>query len=409
MKTSENIYHSDDNTVVEEILNTIEELNYLKDVDAILDRILYEARRLSNADAGSIFICEKDRLRFGYVHNDTLFTEDTGREAVYMDFTVPINEKSIVGYVALNKEKLVIEDAYKIPPDRPYTFNPEYDIKSGYKTGSMLTIPLLSVNKKLVGVMQLINAKNENGRTVPFSLEAQNYLPLLTGNAAIAIERGMMNREMILRMVKMAELRDPTETGAHVQRVGAYSAELYQQWAQNKGMDAKEMKRGRDLIRLASMLHDVGKVGIPDHILKKPDKLTKEEFDTIKWHTVYGGRLFINQTSDLDVMSLDIALNHHEKWNGGGYPGDIPDLHQSSIRMGLPKKELEIPFFARIVAIADVYDALSTSRAYKESWGEERVLEVIESESGRHFDPDLVSAFFKITGVMRAIRNKYKE
>lgn len=409
MNTSENIYQNSRDEMIARILDTIEELNHFKDVNAILDRILYEARRLSNADAGSIFICEKDRLRFGYVHNDSLFSRDAGREAVYMDFTLPVDGTSIVGYVALNKEKLAIEDVYDISPERPYSFNPEYDMKSGYKTGSMLTIPLLSVNKKLVGVMQLINAKDENGRTVTFSEKIQSYLPLFAGNAAIAIERGVMNREMILRMVKMAELRDKKETGAHVQRVGAYSAEIYQQWAQDNGIDAKEMKKEKDLIRLASMLHDVGKVGIPDHILKKPGKLTCEEFDTIKWHTVYGGRLFVNKTSELDAMSMDIALNHHEKWNGRGYPGDIRDLNQSGICPGIPKKELDIPISARIVAIADVYDALSSARAYKESWSEDRILEIIESKAGRHFDPDLVSAFFKITGVIKAIRNKYRD
>ena len=394
--------------MVGSILETIEELNHLKDVDAILDKILYESRRISKADAGSIFIAEKDRLRFGYVHNDTLFAKDSAREGIYVDFTLPINETSIVGYVALNKAALLIEDAYGIPSDRPYSFNPEYDRKSGYRTVSMLNIPLMTQQGNLVGVMQLINARDEEGRTIPFSEESQVYVPLFANNAAVAIERGIMNRELILRMVKMAELRDPSETGAHVQRVGAYSAEIYQQWALRNGLGNKEMKRGRDLIRLAAMLHDVGKVGIPDNILKKPGKLTDTEFDVIKNHTIYGGRLFLNQTSTLDTMSHDIALYHHEKWDGRGYPGKV-DIHASLPLAGMSRKGLEIPLPARIVALADVYDALCSPRSYKESWSQGRVLEIIESESGRHFDPELVGIFFEILGVIQAIQNKYKE
>ncbi len=395
--------------IVNKILQTIEELNHLKDVDAILDKILLEARKLSNAEAGSIFICEKDKLRFGYVHNDVLFSEDKGREALYVDFTVPIDDRSIVGYVAKTKEPLSIDNAYEIPSDTPYHFNPEYDRKSGYKTISMLTLPLTTLQGRLVGVMQLINAKKYDGRIGPFSEESKVYVPLFANNAAVAIERGIMNRELILRMVKMAELRDPSETGAHVQRVASYSAEIYQQWASTRGIEQRRMKRNKDLLRLAAMLHDVGKVGIPDTILKKPGKLTDEEFAVIKWHTVYGARLFLNETSSLDAMSKDIALNHHEKWNGLGYPGKIADIHSHSIKLGKPKKADEIPLFARIVALADVYDALCSRRSYKEEWPDERVLEIIQSESGKHFDPELVEIFFEIYPVIQAIRNKYQD
>ena len=396
------------NDKLSSILKNIEELNHLKDIDTILDKILFEARQLSNADAGSIFIVDEQKLRFGYVHNDTLFKEDESNEAIYVDFTLPVNDKSIVGYVASTCDTLVIDDAYQIPSDRPYTFNDMYDHKSGYTTKSILTIPLMTFHDKLVGVMQLINAK-EDGRIIPFSKESQALVPLFANNAGVAIDRGIMNREMILRMVRMAELRDPTETGAHVLRVGAYSAEIYHQWAIKHGIDIQEMKRKKDLIRLAAMLHDVGKVGIPDKILKKPDKLSDQEFNEMKWHTVYGGRLFINQTSNLDKMSMDITLNHHERWAGGGYPGRINDIMMPEITMGDPKKVDEIPLSARIVALADVFDALTSSRSYKLPWSDDDAMEKIESESGKHFDPEIVTIFFKIFPVIKAIRNKYRD
>ena len=390
------------------IMKRIEAFNTLQDIDAILDKILDEARHLTSADAGSIFIVEDGRLRFGYVHNDTLFRKDAANEEIYVDFSVPIDHHSIVGYVAATGDAVVIDDAYDLPPGSPFTFNSVYDQKSGYRTHSILAIPLHTFHGRLVGVMQLINAKNEAGQMVPFPKKVLDIVPLLANNAAVAIDRGIMNREMILRMVKMAELRDPTETGAHVQRVGAYSAEIYHQWAIRQGIDKQERSRKKDLIRLAAMLHDVGKVGIPDHILKKPDKLSDNEFDVMKRHTIYGGRLFINQASALDRMSMQIALNHHEKWGGGGYPGYIEDLMQSGVRMGTPKAREEVPLSARIVSLADVFDALTSQRPYKEPWTDEKTLGIIEAEAGRQFDPDLVEVFFQILPVIKAIRSKYR-
>lgn len=389
------------------ILRVTEEMNQLKDVDSILDKILFEARQLVRADAGSIFLIEDEKLKFSYVQNDTLFKEDEANAALYADFSVPVDDESIVGYAAMTGTCVVIDDAYDIAADLPYRFNPDYDKKSGYCTTSILAVPLKTFEARLVGVMQLINAKNEHGVSVPFPEDSRLYVPLLANNAAVAIERGVMNRELILRMMKMAELRDPTETGPHVQRVGAYSAEIYKHWALKRGYGKKKIKQGRDLIRLAAMLHDVGKVGISDTILKKPDKLTDEEFATMKWHTVHGARLFVNNTSDLDKMSRDIALNHHEKWAGGGYPGKITDILSDEAVMGETKSREEIPLAARITALADVFDALGSKRSYKEVWSDEKILSVIKEESGRHFDPELVDVFVDIFDVIKAIRQRF--
>jgi response regulator RpfG family c-di-GMP phosphodiesterase len=290
----------------------------------------------------------------------------------------------------------------------PYKFNKDYDHKSGYKTQSILAIPLRSFNNKLVGVMQLINAKDDNRNWISFSDVDRVYVSLFASHAAVAIERAMMNREMFLRMVRIAELHDPLETGVHVQRVSAFSGELYQRWATKRGYDKKEIKQTKDLLRIASMLHDVGKVGISDLIIKKPGKLTDQEYDVMKWHTVYGARLFASKTSELDCMCFDISLNHHEKWAGGGYPGFISDIVSDEIKMGIPKKGEEIPISARVTALADVYDALSSRRSYKDPWPEEKIVAIIKEESNKHFDPELVEAFLDIHDVLLAIREKYK-
>ena len=115
------------------IMKRIEEFNYLQDIDTILDKILEEARSLCNADAGSIFIVEDNQLRFGYVHNDSLFEKDAANEEIYVDFTVPVDDRSIVGYVALTGNTIVIDDAYRLPSASPFAFNADYDRKAGYR------------------------------------------------------------------------------------------------------------------------------------------------------------------------------------------------------------------------------------------------------------------------------------
>ncbi|MGE4290854.1 MAG: HD domain-containing phosphohydrolase [Desulfovibrio sp.] len=396
--------------IVKNIMTVIEELNHLKDVDTILDRVLFEARQLTNADAGSIFLIQDGALRFSYVHNDTLFGNNAVNRHVYTDFSLPINEHSIVGYAALTGKTLVIDDAYELSKELPYSFNRSFDEESGYATRSILTIPLKTLRDTPVGVLQLINARDEEGVVRPFCEEDLKYAPFFANHASVAIERGIMTRELILRMMKMAEMRDPSETGAHVMRVGAYTAELYHKITLDQGREADEVRRTKDLIRLAAMLHDVGKVGIPDAILKKPGRLDKDEFATIQWHTVFGGALFVNTTSELDTLCLDIALHHHERWDGTGYPGNLhDDLSKVQKLCTAPLAGEDIPFSARICALADVYDALGSERSYKQAWPEERILALIREERGHHFDPQVVDAFFEIYDTIQAIKAKYQE
>ena len=401
--------------ILTNILRTVDELNGLKDVDAILEAILLEARKLTGADAGTIFVVRDGRLAFGYVNNDTLFPE--GRDGsvspeVYQSYTLPLDGTSLVGHVALTGQPLLIDDAYALSPDLPYRFNKSFDEQTGYRTRSLLTQPIKSIEGRLMGVMQLINALGPDGLPTAFAPGLAAYLPIFAQHAAAAIARGRMTRELVLRMVRMAELRDPSETGAHVQRVGAYAAEIYHSWALKRKVPLKTIKRQKDLLRIAAMLHDVGKVGVSDAILKKPARLTSEEFATMQWHTVYGARLFDASLGDLDELCRDIALRHHERWAGGGYPGLIDDRGADPLegaRLGEALTGEAIPLAARITALADVYDALSSRRTYKAPWPEERVLGLIRRESGRHFDPEVVEAFFAIQDIIHAIRARYPD
>ncbi len=393
---------------LQSILRITETLNRIKDIDSILDTVLGGARELVNADAGTIYLVEGNELRFSYAHNDSLFGEDDCNKHVYTSIRLPIDQKSVAGYVALSGEPLVIDDAYRIPEDRPYSHNKDFDREAGYKTTSILTVPLSSSREKIVGVMQVINALDSSGASIPFSREDQQFMNFFANHAAVAIERAQMTRELILRSIRMAEMRDPMETGPHVNRVGAYSAEIYFHWSKKHGVSEQVRKKTKDLFRIAAMLHDVGKVAISDTILKKPGKLTGDEFAKMKLHTAFGAALFSNPTSDLDAMSADIALNHHQRWDGKGYPDGGQDCPGLTVRACSLKGD-QVSIFARITALSDVYDALSSKRAYKDAWPEERVLDLIRAEAGQSFDPEVVDSFFAIYDTIEAIRGMYQD
>jgi HD-GYP domain-containing protein (c-di-GMP phosphodiesterase class II) len=217
-------------------------------------------------------------------------------------------------------------------------------------------------------------------------------------------------------MISMAELRDPKETGAHVNRVGSYSVELYEVWARKKGLPPDKIERKKDTLRMAAMLHDVGKVAISDLILKKPAKLSEDEFEIMKSHTFLGARLFKDAQSEFDELAAEVALSHHEKWDGTGYPGYVDPLSEKPLSGfsgpdggALTKKGEDIPLFGRIVAVADVYDALCSRRSYKEPWDEARVLEEMRLSAGKHFDPEIVDSFFSCLDVLRSIASRYPD
>jgi len=391
------------------ILTITEALNQIKDIDSLLDRVLLEARRFSRADAGSIYLLENQKLRINFVQNDTLTQKESGKKFLYQNHTLNINDQSMAGYVALIKKPLIIADAYRLDENVPYKFNRSFDELANYRTRSVLTVPLITSYGKLIGIMQIINAMDEKNTVIPFSNEDELVVSYFANHAASCIEKAKMTREIILRMIKIAELRDPEETGAHVNRVGAYAIELYSAWALNNQVPENEIKKIRDILRIAAMLHDVGKVAISDLVLKKNGPLSNDEFKQMKGHVIMGARLFKDSTSDWDDMAAEIALNHHEKWDGTGYPGEIADIFAKGWHPGPGEKGLEIPLVARIVALADVYDALTSERVYKDCWPEEKVLQYIQKQKGKHFDPELVDVFFSICDVIRAIKSKYSE
>ncbi|MCC6347193.1 MAG: HD domain-containing protein [Nitrospirales bacterium] len=397
------------------IIDLGHEIARVNDVDLLLERILTVARRFVNADAGSIYVREENRLKFSHTQNETMQKKlAAGQKLLYSTFSIPIDNESIAGYVAGTGRMLNIPDVYELSEGVPYSFNKGYDEISRYRTKSVLTFPLTNNRGEVIGVLQLINAVSGEGDILPFSHEDEPFILHFANSAAIAIERAQMTRAIILRMIRMAELRDPKETGAHVNRVASYAVEIYERWAFVRGVPSREIEKNRDILRMAAMLHDVGKVAISDAILKKPARLDPGEFETMQQHTYLGARLFSDTYSDFDGASSLVSLNHHERWDGSGYPGHINPLngqpmpgYEGQNGRALGKKAEEIPPFGRVVAIADVYDALCSRRVYKDPWDEEQVLETMRSESGKHFDPEMIEAFFSVLDVIRSIAQRY--
>jgi HD-GYP domain-containing protein (c-di-GMP phosphodiesterase class II) len=393
------------------------ELGQSKDLDILMEHILTEARRFVNADAGSIYLRDRDMLSFSYAQNDTLQRRLPLHEKLaYTHFTIPVDEQSIAGFVAKTGRMLNIPEVSRLSATLPYHFNRSFDERVGYVTHSVLTVPLKAADSDTIGVLQVINAQDEKGRVISFAPDEEQLLIHFANTAAVALERAQLTRNMILRTIGMAEMRDPKETGSHVNRVGGYAVEIYERWARMRGMDEKEITRKRDILRMAAMLHDVGKVAISDVLLKKPGRFNEEEYDIMKQHAVFGARLFVDGHSGFDKATVDVSLNHHERWDGKGYPGHV------DIRTALPlpgfarpdgrplgKAGNEIPLFGRIVAIADVYDALISVRVYKEAWDEARVLAALEEGTGTQFDAELIEIFFSILTSIRLIQKRYPD
>lgn len=370
----------------------------LTDTHAVLDSLLTEARKIGHADAGSVYLARDGELSFSAAQNDTLFPASAANKFFYMNSSIPIDKTSIAGYVAATGMSLNIADVYELPQGSEYGFNVDFDKKSGYRTKSVLTLPLLNGRGEVAGVLQLINSL-ENGGIVPFTQGMERTILNLAAMATVPLERSFLLTSMILRMLQTSALRDPSETAGHVYRVGAMAAELYHRWAEAHGIEPEELLATKGILRMAAMLHDVGKVGIPDSVLKKPGRLTDDERQVMQKHAILGASLFKNASDGMDRMARDIALHHHAKWDGSGYTGDesVPSPAGA-----------DIPLWARLTAIADVYDALVSRRCYKDAWDSAKALEVLRKDAGSHFDPELVEYFADIQDTVQAIVERYQ-
>ena len=228
----------------------------------------------------------------------------------------------------------------------------------------------------------IVPIKDDNHKTIEYMWIINDLTELFNLNEEIQSTQ----KEIIYKMGEIGETRSK-ETGNHVKRVAEYSkllAILY-------GLDEQQA----NILLVASPMHDIGKVGIPDSILKKPGKLTTEEFEIMKEHSMIGYNILKDSNREILKAAAIVAKEHHEKWNGSGYPHRL--------------KGEEIHIYGRITAIADVFDALGSDRCYKKAWEDEKIFELFKNERAKHFDPKLVDLFFDNIQQFKDIRDKYKD
>ncbi|NOU97978.1 HD domain-containing protein [Paenibacillus sp. LMG 31456] len=264
------------------------------------------------------------------------------------------------------------------------------DQKTGYRTKALMVIPFRNNEGEIMGAYQAVNKLTEHEQ---FSEKDLEHLSLAASYAGKSLESALLSneieetqKEIIFTMGEIGESRSK-ETGNHVKRVAEYSYIL----ALGLGMSQEEA----ELLKIASPMHDIGKVAIPDAVLKKPGKLTEEEFDIMKSHTDIGYSLLKNSNRHILKTAAIVAHQHHEKWNGRGYP------------LGLSREEIHI--YGRITAIADVFDALGSERVYKSAWELDRILNFFKEERGEHFDPKVVDVFMDQLPKILKIREDYSD
>ena len=230
-------------------------------------------------------------------------------------------------------------------------------------------------------------------------LKSQNHY-LETEVSRRTKEIALIQEVSIMAMASLAETRD-VETGYHIQRTKLFVKTLCNYLSENSKYGETLSPKVIDLIVTSTPLHDIGKVGIPDSILLKPGKLTAEEFEIMKTHTTLGKEAILkaeelmNREETFLLYPKELVYSHHEKWDGSGYP------------LGL--KGEEIPLSSRIIALADVYDALTSKRTYKPAYPHEYAVEIIMEESGKHFDPVIVEAFFNVKEKFKEISCRYHD
>ena len=346
-------------------------INKTKTLDAVLESMADFTRTLLNADRCSIFMFDPktEELYSKFAHNIEPIRVGTKR--------------GIAAYAALSQDTQIIVDAY-----HDFRFNPDVDKATGYLTQTVLAVPLVDTHGLTVGVFQVLN-KHE---TIFTNVDAEILL-LISNYAAAAIENAILydkirltETKIIHKLASVAEFKDQ-ETSKHTKRVGLYSALLGKAY----GMHETEVHK----LELTAPMHDAGKIGIPDTIMFKTSKLNFEEFEYMKTHTSIGYDLLLDEDDDYLKTAALIALEHHERWDGTGYPNG--------------KKGENISIYGRIVAIADVFDALLSERPYKQAWHFEEALAYIKQERGSHFDPVLIDLFFENLDTIKSIYWELKD
>lgn len=335
-------------------------LNSSLDHDEVIRRAIAATTKVVDSEVASLLLLDEET---GELYFDVA-TGDTGEAIKHVRLKKGIG---IAGQIAESGKELIVPDAQSDP-----RFFKELDKKSGLITRDILGVPV-KTKSRTVGVIEAINKK-----TGHFSADDLETLKTLSSFIAVAIENSRLYMELketfyvtAETLAETIELRDPY-TGGHTSRVKEYSMKI----GQHMGLRNKDL----EILMMSAILHDVGKIGVSDKVLLKQDHLDKDELKQMAMHPRAGAELLGKVKRLKDIIPG--IRNHHENYNGTGYPD------------GLLKND--IPIIARIIAVADTYDAMTTDRPYRKGLSHETALSELKRCSGTQFDPEVVTAFLTV-------------
>ena len=339
------------------LLNITKNLSVEINLEKLLFKIMDEVREILNADRCTVFLYDEG--------GDELWSKVAIGLAEEIRFPA---DKGIAGHVWKTGETINIPDAYK---DK--RFNPDVDKKTGYKTKSILTMPLLNLHNEVIGVFQVLNKKSGS-----FTKDNEKLLSAISFIAASAIENALLHDEQKKSFTSFIETLSTTLdtrdyiTAGHSRRVTLYALEI----ARIMKFDHQQM----EIIRYAGLLHDIGKIGVPEVVLFKDRKLSEDEYEIIKRHANLTKSILKKIHFLKNYRNIpEIAASHHERIDGNGYPEGLNGDN--------------IPLGGKILAVADVFDALTSRKPYQDRMELDEVMEIIERDTGTAFEPFVVYNF----------------
>ncbi|MEW6608385.1 MAG: HD-GYP domain-containing protein [bacterium] len=356
---------------LESLIEVSQIVNSTLQIKELLPLIMELTTKLMKAEASSLMLIEDEHFVFEVAIGE--------KKNELKEIKLPITE-GVAGWVVKNKQSLSIKD---VSQDTRFSRKIDEEIK--FVTKSLLCVPLL-IKDRVIGVVEAINKIGDEG----FSTADLELLQAMANQEGIAIENAKLYEDLkelffnsIKALVTTIEAKDPYTRG-HSERVMQYSQAITMKLNLNENE--------KETIRLAGLLHDIGKIGINEDIIRKPGRLTEEEFAEVKRHPDIGKEI-IKPIKQLDAIIPGI-LQHHERYDGKGYPSGV--------------KDVEISLMGRILAIADTFDAMTSDRPYRQGLPHQRALDELKEQAGFQFDPDVVKAFLQAydEGLITVVRSE---
>lgn len=347
-------------------------------LDEILESLFFHIRNVMRTDRIGVAFIDSATQKIVAEHGVISY----GSILLGPGFEVPIDQTSLSELIKSKKPRIMNDIDFELK-QRPNS--PSLRLIKEEGINSNMIVPLI-IEDGVFGFIFFSSIHKNN-----YDKSSLNLAVSIAREIAIVIDKSYLTKKMFATVTRsfadLVEKKD-TETGDHLDRMTEYSRIITEGLLNHKDPDYKVSRAFVNKIRNNAAVHDIGKIGVPDEILKKPGKLTDEEWKIMKLHPNMGAEVLINLKNDLKIFNRDfystaveIANCHHEKWDGSGYPNGL--------------KGKEIPLSARIIALADVFDALTSKRAYKKDFGFDESLDIIRDGSGSHFDPLLVEVFMK--------------